>query len=158
MTDASQPRQPVVTTREVALRIVERLGQSMDRLTEILSEESRLVAAGHLKAAAELVEEKNDQAALFVRLALVVRDEIEAMKAMAPEETAALIERHELFRASTQENLEIMQNAKGLAESLMRTVASEFGASQLPKTYGRSGHHRNDREVSAQGIAINQRL
>lgn len=149
------PRPPVITSAELALKLVAKLDQAMNELLALLQEETRLIKAGHLKAAGVLQEEKNEKATLYTRLMLVARDEIEVLKLYAPEETRALIKRHELFRSEVQINLAVLDTAKDVAEGLMRTVADEVGRSERPSTYGRPGTPTTT-STAARGIAINR--
>lgn len=156
---ATPPERPVVvTSQEMADKLVAKLDESMGELLELLREETRLVKAGRLKAASELTAEKEEKSTLYTRLMLVARDEIAALKHYAPEATAALIKRHELFRSEVQINLAVLDTARDVAEGLMRTVALEVGRATLPQTYGRPGVQGRADTPSAQGIAINRNV
>jgi hypothetical protein len=157
MSTARKPlhRPPVVTSRDIAVKLVAKLDESMGELLSLLQEETALVKKGRLKAASELTETKDDKATLYTRLMLAARDEIDALKKFAPAETAALIQRHELFRAEVQINLAVLGTAKDVAEDIFRTVAQEVGRSETASTYGRPGPARRPAETSARGIAVN---
>ena len=155
---SAEPRGPVVTSPEIAEKLIAKLDSSMSELLELLREETALVKSGHLKAAAELTAAKDEKATLYTRLMLVARDEIAALKAFAPDATAALVKRHELFRSEVQINLAVLDTARDVAEGLMRTVAIEVGRATLPQTYGRPGVRPNPTASSAQGIAINRNI
>lgn len=156
MSRPAKPRPPVVTSAEIAVRLVAKLDESMGELLALLQEETRLVKAGRLKAAAELAAAKDEKATLYTRLMLVARDEIKTLKALAPEETRALIERHEVFRSEVQVNLAVLDTAKDVAEDLMRTVAREVGRATTAPTYGRPGTPAAGPAAGARGIAVNR--
>jgi hypothetical protein len=152
------PRPHVVTSQEIAAKLVEKLGVAMENLLVLLREETELVKKGKLRLAGELAMDKEEKAALYTRLMLVARDEIETLKSMVPQETAALLKRHELFRSEVQINLAVLDTARDVAEDILRTVAAEVGKTSTPSVYGRSGQTASDMQVTARGVAINRSL
>ncbi|WP_237152556.1 flagellar protein FlgN [Oryzibacter oryziterrae] len=157
MNTARKPlhRPPVVTSREIAVKLVAKLDEAMGELLAVLQEETALVRKGYLKAASDLAETKDDKATLYTRLMLAARDEIDALKQFAPTETVALIARHEFFRSEVQVNLAVLGTAKDVAEDLFRTVAQEVGRTEMASTYARPGAAPRPAETSARGIAVN---
>ena len=151
-------RAKVVTSHEIAAKLVDKLGTAMENLLTLLKQETELVKAGKLRLAGELAMEKEEKAALYTRLMLVARDEIDALKAFVPTETAALLKRHELFRSEVQINLAVLDTARDVAEDILRTVATEVGRSAAPNVYGRGGRAMDDHVMSARGVAINRSL
>lgn len=159
MSAALQDNRPhVVTNHDIAAKLVDKLGTAMENLLVMLQQETELVKAGKLRQAGELAMDKEEKAALYTRLMLVARDEIDALKAYVPTETAALLKRHELFRSEVQINLAVLDTARDVAEDIMRTVATEVGRSAAPAVYGRGGRPMAEKVVSARGVAINQSL
>jgi hypothetical protein len=149
-------RAPVVTSADIAEKLIAKLDDSMGELLELLREETALVKAGRLKAASELTAAKEEKSTLYTRLMLVARDEIAALKEYAPDATMALVKRHELFRSEVQINLAVLDTARDVAEDLMRTVAREVGRITSPQTYGRPGEQKRPGSQTAQGIAVNK--
>lgn len=159
MSAALQDNRPrVVTSHEIAAKLVDKLGTAMENLLVLLREETELVKAGKLREAGELAMDKDDKAALYTRLMLVARDEIDTLKAFVPTETAALLKRHELFRSEVQINLAVLDTARDVAEDILRTVATEVGRAATPSVYGRGGHAMSEQVLSARGVAVNRSL
>jgi hypothetical protein len=102
--------------------------------------------------------DKEEKAALYTRLMLAARDEIDTLKAFMPDETAALLKRHELFRSEVQINLAVLDTARDVAEDILRTVATEVGRADAPAVYSRSGHTQTAYVVGARGVAVNRSL
>ncbi|MBS1183794.1 MAG: hypothetical protein H6Q99_3674 [Proteobacteria bacterium] len=151
-------RPQLVTSPEIAGKLVEKLGNAMEDLLLLLREETALVKAGKLRQAGEFAMDKEEKAALYTRLMLAARDEIETLKAFVPVETAALLKRHEMFRSEVQINLAVLDTARDVAEDILRTVATEVGRTEAPATYGRGGHPQAVRAMSARGVAVNRSL
>lgn len=159
MSVALQDNRPkLVTSPDIAGKLVEKLGNAMEDLLVLLREETALVKAGKLRQAGELAMDKEEKAALYTRLMLAARDEIETLKAYVPDATAALLKRHELFRSEVQINLAVLDTARDVAEDILRTVASEVGQAETPAVYGRSGHAQAAYAMSARGVAVNRSL
>lgn len=151
-------RPKLVTSPEIAGKLVEKLGSAMEDLLALLRQETALVKDGKLRQAGELAMDKEEKAALYTRLMLAARDEIETLKAYVPVETEALLKRHELFRSEVQINLAVLDTARDVAEDILRTVANEVGRTETPSIYGRGGHAQAAYAVSARGVAINRSL
>lgn len=149
-------RPQLVTSPEIAGKLVEKLGNAMEDLLVLLRQETALVKAGKLRQAGELAMDKEEKAALYTRLMLAARDEIDALKAYVPVETAALLKRHELFRSEVQINLAVLDTARDVAEDILRTVATEVGRAEAPAVYGRAGQTPAPRAMSATGVAVNR--
>lgn len=158
MSQLQDPRPKVVTSHEIAEKLVDKLGLAMENLLVLLQQETALVKAGKLRQAGELAMDKEEKAALYTRLMLVARDEIDALKAHVPEATAALLKRHELFRSEVQINLAVLDTARDVAEDILRTVATEVGRGETANVYGRSGRTAAAYAVGARGVAVNRSL
>jgi hypothetical protein len=153
-----ETRPRLVTGPEIAAKLVEKLGNAMEDLLLLLREETALVKSGKLRQAGELAMDKEEKAALYTRLMLAARDEIDTLKAYVPDETAALLKRHELFRSEVQINLAVLDTARDVAEDILRSVATEVGRSETAAVYGRGGVPPAARVASARGVAINRSL
>jgi len=159
MSTQARPARPAqITSREIAVKVIAALGKSMDDLLALLEEETRLVRAGKLRAAAELAEKKQEQAALYTRLMLLARDEMKTLAAYDPAGIDQMRRRHDLFRAEVQINLAVLATAQDVAETLLRSVATEVGTAGQAGTYGRRGALPAATAVAARGIAVNRNL
>ncbi len=152
-----RPQRPAqITSPEIAGKLIGALNTSMDDLSAILERETALVRAGKLRAAADLAAEKDEKAALYTRLMLLARDEMQTLAGYDPAGLAALKDRHEVFRAEIQVNLAVLATAHEVAEDLLRQVATEVGNTRTARTYGQRGAMPAADSTAARGIALNR--
>lgn len=147
-------REAQITSPDRARRLIDDLGHAMDGLLEVLKEETDLVRAGRLRQARELAQLKNDRAAVYTRLMLLARDEVEALGRFMPGETEALKHRHEFFRAEVQINLAVLATARDVAEDLVRQAANDAGGASA-SGYGQTGRAAAGADP-ARGFALNR--
>jgi hypothetical protein len=115
------------------------IGETMVALVQVFEDETRLVRAGKLTAAAQLVAEKTSLAALYLR-------DIEMMKANArfiqetlPELVDEMRAAHASFRDILTRNLQVISTAQSVAEGLIRTAAEEANRRENPGGYYANG-------------------
>lgn len=135
----AEPARHRITTHGEAETLLARIGDSMVALVKIFEEETRLVKAGRLSDASQLIEEKTALASQYLR-------EIEILKANAPfvsRSMPALVEElrkaHAAFRDILSMNLRVVATAQSVAEGIMRGAAGEASRREAPKGYGANG-------------------
>lgn len=134
---AVAPRAPM-TPQEAAERIA-RIAGTVERLTSVIAEETRLVRVGAYGEAGRLASEKAELSGQYVLDVEGLKSQTEAVAAQGPEAIGEVNELHVAFRAALEENLLVIGTARSVAESLLRGVAEEMGAKSQPSVYDRNG-------------------
>lgn len=129
------PARPKLSAPETAERL-SRLAATMARLTEVISEETRLVRAGAYQAAGALETSKGELSSRYMLDIGAVSASREALAAQPQEQLVEIERLHVTFRAALEENLAVLGTARSVAESLMRGVSEELAARETPRTYG----------------------
>ncbi|GLK76587.1 hypothetical protein GCM10008171_18410 [Methylopila jiangsuensis] len=129
------PARPKLGVPETAERL-SRLAATMARLTEVISEETRLVRAGAYQAAGALETSKGELSSRYMLDIGAVSASRESLAAQPQEQLAEIERLHVTFRAALEENLAVLGTARSVAESLMRGVSEELAARETPRTYG----------------------
>ena len=126
-------------SRDEAGQMVDRIVETVERLTSVMQRETDLIRAAKLKEAGSLVEDKATLAGLYQRELEAVRAAASVIGRLVPERAEVL--RHRL--ASLQEtlsiNLAVVGTARAVAEDMMRTVADEVSKRERPSVYGVHG-------------------
>jgi hypothetical protein len=137
-----------IANKASAEALLNHIGETMVALVQVFEDETRLVRAGKLTAAAELAPEKTSLAAVYVR-------DIESMKANAhfiketlPELVEEMRAAHSSFREILTRNLRVVATAQSVAEGLIRGAAEEASRRDNPR-----GYHANGRTSPARTVA-----
>lgn len=128
----------------------------MQALAEILEKETALVAAGKLRAAAELTLSKTELAGRYqaatVRLKALGRSWIAAEPALV----AQMREGHERFQGLLQTNQAVLATAHAVSEGLIRGAASGAAHRTAPQGYGARGQAVAGPPRTAQPVALSR--
>jgi hypothetical protein len=143
----SAPR-PQLSTVDAAEKLA-KLADTVERLTWLVSEETRLLRRGAYDAAGQLDAAKSELSGKYLMEIDVVRANVDAVAAQPRDVLAGLETLHAQFRLALDENLAVLGTARSVAESLLRGVAEEVGSRAAPKTYDARGGTREARPTAA---------
>ena len=155
----AQPGFPPAVERDVssaaeAAAVINEIRKVMALLCDVIEEETALVRAGRLTAAAAVVERKSELARTFVSSATRVRA---SARSLAPKLLEELRHQHEHFRARLQLNLTVLATARGVVEGIVRGVSNQMARRSSPQVYGASGRPVAGRRAGAP-IAVSRSL
>jgi hypothetical protein len=136
-TTGTLPR--VVQTANEAHQLAGHLTDVMDALLGIVEEETNLVRAGRLRAAAGLSQSKSDLTRLYLADIMRLKASHDYFAANHPDIVGDLRRRHDMFRALLQVNLTVLATAHAVSEGIIRGVSEELMRKAAPQTYGASG-------------------
>lgn len=132
---------------------------TLDRLVEILNQETTLLRAGRLKEAGALSAEKTRLAQDYMGLARSVQRQATRLQREAPAAVEALRRRHERFATQMAENLRVIATARAVTEDLLTDVANAMGAGSRPRTYGANGTLATQPSATAaRGLSVNRAM
>ena len=148
---------PIVSAGEAELAIAN-LNKTMERLAEVVAEETVRVRAGELGASNELEEIKAELARRYA----AGTDLVKAAKGMIaksqPQALDELRRRHEAFQTLLQTNLTVLATAHAVSEGIIRGVSGELARKQAPSTYGATGRANMPSSKTSQPLAISRSL
>ena len=151
------PPAPVKSAVE-ADALVRHFTDVMDNLIGILQQETELVRAGRLGAAAKLAQAKGDLTHLYIADTLRLRASQPYLVATLPGTVASLRKRHESFRTLLQINLTVLATAHAVSEGIVRGVSDEIAQKSVPQTYGASGRANVPNRSAAPPLAVSRML
>jgi hypothetical protein len=128
-----------VGSRDEAVRLIEHLMDVMDAMLVVVEDETKLVRAGKLSAAARLAPTKNELSQLYFADTQQLKASQRYLARTVPEILAALRKRHDIFQAVLQINLTVLATAQAVSEGIIRGVSDELARKSAPSSYGASG-------------------
>jgi hypothetical protein len=149
---------PKIETAAEAENLVRHLSAAMDALVATVEEETALVRAGKLKAAAALEATKAELTRLYVADTAQVKANAAVLAREVPELLAALRKQHDTFNALLQINLTVLATAHAVSEGLIRGAAAEVARKAAPQTYGMSGRPTAPPKGAAQPVSVSRTL
>ena len=131
------------------------LNKIMDRLAEIVAEETARAGAGRLSAAAELSDAKLE----LVRLYGAESQRVQADLAYAlPRSIKELREKHVALQSLLQTNLTVLATAHAVSEGIIRGVSGALARKRAPSTYGATGRPQAPSAKTSQPLALSRTL
>ena len=141
MTAAPAPKHNPISTRDKAETLLSRIGETMVALVQVFEDETRLMRAGKLSAAADLVSEKTNLAARYLREFESVKTNARFIRGQVPELVEEMRRAHTSFRDILSRNLRTVATAQSVAEGVVRGAAEE--ASRRASSHGYRTHGRS---------------
>jgi hypothetical protein len=139
MTAAPARKQNPLLTRDEAETLLARIGETMVALVQVFEDETRLVRAGKLSAAADLVSEKTNLAARYLREFECVKTNAKFIRDSVPELVEEMRRAHASFRDILNRNLRTVATAQSVAEGILRGAAEEASRRASPRGYRADG-------------------
>jgi hypothetical protein len=131
----------------------------MEALSKVLNEETELLRAGSLAAAARLSDRKTDLTRLYLADTQALRANKAILARMIPAgRIEALKERHATFQKLLQINLTVLATAHAVSEGIIRGVSGELARKAAPQTYGASGRPVAPPKSASQPLAVSRTL
>ena len=132
--------QPSVSTPTEARKLAEALIDIMDKLLQLIEQETELVRAGKVREAILLDSAKTDLSRRYVSAIAGLRANQRYMSQATPDLLATLHRHHDTFRAMLQVNLTVLATAHAVSEGIVRGVNGEMQRRAAPSTYTASGN------------------
>ena len=157
-TPPAAPQPQAVANAAEAELLMKHLVDVMDALLALVENETALVRAGDLIAAAKLEPTKSELTRLYFADAARLKASQDFLKRTMPDVFGALRQRHDLFHALLQINLTVLATAHAVSESIMRGVSDEMARRATPSAYGASGRAAVPTPSSLQPLAVSRVL
>jgi len=157
-TPAASAQGSTITSEAEAAAVLIDIRRLMDELCDIVEEETTLVRAGHLTAAASVAQRKSELAGAFMARASRVQASVRYLARATPKLLDELRRQHEVFRATLQINLTVLATARAVSEGILRGVSNELARRSTVNTYGASGRREDPAGRAAIPMAVSRRL
>ena len=128
-----------VKTAAEAATLTTHFGDVLNKLHDLVQQETDLVRAGRLRAADQFGSSKADLTRLYVADLLTLRASKQWLTHLAPGVVEKLRQRHDAFRMLLQQSLTVLATAHAVSEGIVRGVSGELARKAAPQTYGASG-------------------
>jgi hypothetical protein len=147
-----------IGSRDEAEGLIEHLADVMDAMLAVVEDETMLVRAGRLSAAARLVPSKNALSQLYFTDTQRIKASQGYLARTIPDILAALRKRHDIFQAVLQINLTVLATAHAVSEGIMRGVSDELARKLAPSAYSASGRTSVPPARHAQPLTLSRML
>jgi len=129
---------PRISTSEEAQNLCTRLLETSAELVDLLDRETAMLKQGKPSQIGIVHVRKAALNALLTHDMLVFRRDAEFISMAAPEEIAAIKDRHGQLQKSINSNQDALIAMKAVSESLLHTIASKASSTVSgPETYGK---------------------
>ncbi|HTS40901.1 MAG TPA: hypothetical protein VMH84_10230 [Xanthobacteraceae bacterium] len=148
---------PIASANEAEM-VISHLITVMDTMLELVEDETKLVRAGKLSAAARLVPSKNELSQLYLVDTQRLKASRNYIAQSAPTVLAALRKRHDEFHAVLKLNLTVLATAHAVSEGIMRGVSDQLARKTTPACYGASGRTSGPDRRHTQPLTLSRML
>lgn len=155
-THSGEPR-PIETAAD-ARNAISELTTVMDGLEAVVSEETKLVRAGHLSKASDLGLEKSELSGRYFKAVERLKASGKLLSRLVPQDVGALARRHELLQAELKTNLVVLATAHAVSEGIIRRLSGDLVRKSCPQVYGASGRATAPDPKRAQPLAFSRTM
>lgn len=141
-----------------ARAFVEELRKTIADLTAMLAEETRLVRAADLRAAAPLERRKSELAHRYMADLTVLRANAALVRQVAGPAMELLKRDNAALQPILELNLATLATAHAVAEGIIRAVSSKVQAQRAPTAYGANGRAAAPPPLASAPMAISRSL
>jgi hypothetical protein len=148
---------PIATAAD-AERTIEEVGALIATLSGLLEEETALIRAGRIKAAAAMEPAKKELAGRLVAAAERVKANAAILHKADAAGCAALNRAQDAFRAVLQRNMVVLATAHAVSEGIMRRLSGDLARKASPQVYGASGRTASPNPQHGRPLALSRTL
>ncbi|HWP26090.1 MAG TPA: hypothetical protein VNL39_07080 [Xanthobacteraceae bacterium] len=138
--------------------VIARLVQVMDAMLTVLEQETALVRAGKLSAAARLAPSKSELAQLYLTDTQRLKAGKNFLRQAGNDVLDALRARHERLQTAVRMNLTVLATAHAVSEGIMRGVSERIARKSMPEIYGASGKTAEPNARQAPALTLSRIL
>ena len=147
-----------MTTTAEAEQAIDEMAGLIGKLRDIVEQETTMVHAGRLRAAATLAPAKAEFAGQLFARGERLRKNAKFLLRAAPASCAALNALQDAFRAVLQRNMIVLATSHAVSEGIVRRLSGELARKASPQVYGASGRTTAPNPKYAQPLAISRML
>ena len=147
-----------VGTAAEAERAIGALHDAMDRLADVLAQETELLRKGRVRDAVALETQKQSLSAAYSAAAGRVKLAGPLIARALPHALEPLRKRHAEMQALLQTNMTVLATAHAVSEGIIRGVSGELAKKRTPSTYGATGRANAPSPRAGQPISVSKAL
>ncbi len=128
-----------ITTAAEAEQAIDEMMSLVEQLRGVVEQETALVRAGKLRAAAALEPSKSALAGRLYTGSERLKANAKFLQRTAPARCAALAGLQEALRAVLQKNMVVLATAHAVSEGIVRRLSGDLARKASPQVYGATG-------------------
>lgn len=153
----SAAQAPIASVAE-AERAIEALRAVIDRLAQILNEETAHLREGRMRDALALEPAKRELGQAYAAAAARIKAAGPLIARTLPKLIEPLRRRHAELQQLLQTNMTVLATAHAVSEGIIRGVSGELARRRTPSTYGATGRAVTPGARASQPLALSRTL
>ncbi len=146
---------PIATPAD-AEKAIDEITALLEKMSDLMQQETALVHAGRVRLAAGLGPAKAALAAQLFGAGERLKANARFLMASAPARCTALARAQEAFRGILQKNMIVLATAHAVSEGIMRRLSGDLARKAAPQVYGASGRTIAPGPKQARPLAISR--
>jgi flagellar biosynthesis/type III secretory pathway chaperone len=138
--------------------LITEVADLMEKLRDLVEQETAFVRAGKVRNAAALASAKSELAARLFTAGERLKAQAKTATQAAPDRAAKLRRQHEEFLAALQRNMNALSTAHAVSEGIVRRLSGELARNAAPRVYGASGKTLSPNPKQGKPLAISRVL
>jgi hypothetical protein len=130
----------------------------IEKLSELMQQETALVHAGRVRQASDLGATKSKLAGELFGCGERLKANAKFLLQCVPARCAALQHRQEAFRAVLHRNMIVLATTHAVSEGIMRRLSGDLARKSAPQIYGASGRATAPHPKYGQPLAVSKKL
>jgi hypothetical protein len=151
------PINPITTNAE-AESAIDELSGLIEKMSDLLAQETDLVRAGRLRSACEIEPAKKELAARIYTAGEQLKANSAFLMRAVPARCAALKGVQEAFRAVVQRNMIVLATAHAVSEGIVRRLSGDLAKKASPHVYGSTGRTVAPNPKHGRPLAVSRTL
>jgi flagellar biosynthesis/type III secretory pathway chaperone len=147
-----------ITTPAEAEKLLGDLTVLIEKLSELVEQETTLMHAGQIRAASAIEPAKAELAGRLYTLGERLKANSQYLRKTMPERCTALARLQDGFRAVLQKNTIVLATAHAVSEGIMRRLSGDLARKAAPQTYGASGRTAAPNPKYGRPLAVSRSL
>jgi hypothetical protein len=147
-----------ITTAAEAEQTLEELSVLIQRLANLVEQETALVHAGRIRSASALEPAKAELCGRLFASGERVKTSAKFLLRTVPERCIALARVQDAFRAVLKKNMMVLATAHSVSEGIMRRLSGDLARKAAPQVYGASGRTAAPHPRHGRPLAISRTL
>jgi flagellar biosynthesis/type III secretory pathway chaperone len=147
-----------ITTAVDAEQTIDAVTALLEKLSELMQQETTLVHAGRVKQASDLGATKSKLAGELFGCSERLKANAKFLLQSVPARCATLQRRQEAFRAVLHRNMIVLATTHAVSESIVRRLSGEMTRKASPQVYGATGRTTAPNPKQSRPLAISRSL
>jgi flagellar biosynthesis/type III secretory pathway chaperone len=147
-----------ITTNAEAEKAIAQVAELIEKLRDVVEQETTLVRAGKIRNAATLTAAKSELTSKLFVAGEALKANAKFLLRAAPASAAALRGLQETFAGAMQRNMIVLATAHAVSEGIVRRLSGDLARKAAPQVYGASGRTMAPNPRQGKPLAISRVL